>query len=818
MGPQSILRPHCRPSFFVLLYLLALVLALQTLALPAPSQTLATTVPLILPSSIVFDTQGNLYLAEAANHTVCKVDSAGHITTIAGTGTQGFSGDNGPAMAAQLDSPQGLALDAANHLYIADTHNNRIRTLDLATGLIATVAGSSTSGFDGDNGPATSAHLNQPTALAVDSGNRLYITDTQNHRIREVSPSGVITTIAGNGTQGFSGDGGPATSAELDSPFGLAVDTNQNLYIADAHNNRIRRLDGKTGLITTIAGTGPLGFSGDNTQASAAALALPHGLAIDSAGNVYIADTANHRIRRIDATTGTITTIAGNGIQGFSGDAGPATQASLNTPQSPALSPSSLVTLADSENQRVRQISSDNTIHTIAGLGTIIPGALTLTGPSVTAYGSGQLTATLATLTAAQGSITFFDSGSSGATTVGVASITSNAATFNLSALSAGQHNLTATYSGDELHLSAQSSVLSLSVAPLGLTATITPASLLYGQPIPALAGTLAGVLSRDASDLSATFTTAASNLSPVGSYPVTAVLAGPAAGNYTVPSIPSLTITPAPTVTTLAAPPGTVDSGQPLTLTAHVASTTSGSPTGTITLLDGTAPQQQTAPVTSTGDATLTITSLTSGTHTLSVLYSGDSNFTRSASTAYPLTVSAGTAPAVDFTITAAGAASQSIASGNSANFSFAVQVQNASSLSSPITLAATGLPNVATASFNPTFIPPGSASNSFTLTIAVPKAQLRQRGDLPRNPAAVAVLLLPFLGLRFRKIRLCLLALIALIAVSSLSGCGDRIYTGAQSSTAEPFTITVTGTATSPSGSVLQHNATVTLILQQN
>lgn len=135
-----------------------------------------------------------------------------------------------------------------------------------------------------------------------------------------------------------------------------------------------------------------------------------------------------------------------------------------------------------------------------------------------------------------------------------------------------------------------------------------------------------------------------------------------------------------------------------------------------------------------------------------------------------------------------------------------------------SPITLAATGLPNVATASFNPTFIPPGSASNSFTLTIAVPKAQLRQRGDLPRNPAAVAVLLLPFLGLRFRKIRLCLLALIALIAVSSLSGCGDRIYTGAQSSTAEPFTITVTGTATSPSGSVLQHNATVTLILQQN
>lgn len=819
MGPQSISRPHCRAASFVLPRILASVLTLLTLVLPALSQTVATTVPIILPSAIAFDTQGNLYLAETANHVVRKIDSAGYITTIAGTSIQGFSGDNGPATAAQMDSPQGLALDTANHLYIADTHNHCIRRLDLATGLIATIAGGSTPGFDGDNGQATSAHLNQPTALAVDSNSSLYIADTQNHRIRKVSSSGIITTIAGDGTQGFSGDGGPATSAELDSPSGLAVDTSQNLYIADAHNNRIRRLDGKTGLITTFAGTGALGFSGDTAQANEATLALPHGLAIDSAGNLYFADTANHRIRRVDATTGTITTVAGNGIQGFSGDAGPATQASLNAPQSPALSPSALVTLADSDNQRVRQISADNTIHTIAGLGTTIPGALSLTGPSVTAYGSGQLTATLATSTAAQGSITFFDRSGAGVTTIGVASITSNAATFDLSALSAGQHNLTATYSGDELHLAAQSSVLSLSVTPLRLIATITPASLLYGQLVPALAGTLAGVLPRDASNLSATFTTAASNLSPVGSYPVTATLAGSAAGNYTVASIPNLTITPAPTVTTLSAPPGTIDSGQPLTLTAHVASTTSGDPTGTITMLDGTAPQQ-TSPVTSTGDATLTITSLASGTHTLSVLYSGDSNFTRSASTAYPLTVSAGTAPAVDFAITAAGATSQTIASGNSANFSFAVQVQNAGSLSSPITLAATGLPNAATASFNPTFIPPGSPSNSFTLTIAVPKGQLRQRGGLRTNPAFVAVLLLPFLGLRFRKTRLYFLSLIVLMGVLSLTGCGDRIYTGAQSSTAEPFTITVTGTATSPSGSVLQHTATatVTLILQQN
>ncbi|MEO8735533.1 MAG: NHL repeat-containing protein [Edaphobacter sp.] len=334
MGQQSI-TPLSR-HFFVLLGMVLLLAAR-----PCHSQTQATTLPLILPSAIAYDAAGNLYIAERGNHVIRKVDPAGLITTIAGTGTQGFSGDNGPATAARLDSPQGLVLDANNILYIADTHNNRVRKLDLATGLITTIAGT-TAGFSGDSGPATSAQLNLPTALALDANHNLYVADTQNHRIRKITAAtGLIATVAGNGIQGFSGDNSAATSASIDSPAGLAVDAAGNLYLSDTHNHRIRKIAAASGLITTIAGATP-GFSGDSGPATAATLALPHGLSIDSAGNIYIADTANHRIRRIDAITGSITTIAGNGFQTFSGDNGLALAASLDSPAPPPSLPPAL--------------------------------------------------------------------------------------------------------------------------------------------------------------------------------------------------------------------------------------------------------------------------------------------------------------------------------------------------------------------------------------------------------------------------------------------------------------------------------------------
>jgi sugar lactone lactonase YvrE len=829
MGTQSITNPPCRKCVPLRITLL-LLLAFYSLQSPAQSVS-ATTIPLILPSAIIFDPQGNLYLAETANHVIRKVDTTGMITTIAGTGTQGFSGDAGPATTAQLDSPQGLALDTNQNLYIADTHNHRIRKLSLATGTITTIAGTTSPGFDGEAGPATAAHLNLPTALALDANQNLYIADTQNHRIRKLSlATGTITTIAGNGTQGFSGDNGPATSASIDSPTGLAADTSNNLYLADTHNHRIRKITVSTGIITTIAGTTATGFNGDNTSATTATLALPHGLTIDTIGNLYLADTANHRIRRIDATTGIITTIAGEGTQAFRGDNGPAATASLDTPRNTTVSLTGFVTLADTANQRVRQIAADNTIHTIAGLGLTTPGALTLIAPSVIAYGTGQLLATLATATSATGPITFLDTFNGTTTTIGTGTLIANAAnlsagtltavtaTLAVSTLPAGHHSIIATYAGDLTHSSAQSSALAITIAPQQLTASITPAHLLYGQPIPGLIATLTGLLPQDASSLSATFTTTATTLSPAGTYPITATLTGPAAGNYTLTASPSnLTIAPAPTLTTLTASTNTIAPGLPLTLTTHVASTIAGTPTGTISLLDG-ATTLFTANVPATGDAAFTTSSLAPGVHTLTTLYAGDSNFTPSTST--PQLIGIGTNPNPDFTLTSTGSTTQTIPSGTSATFTFTVQIQG-TTLSSPITLAATGLPNLATTSFNPAYLPPGATPNTFTLTITTPKTAALYRKPTAASPA-FALLLLPIgclaLRLRARSRTSPLIALTILTAALTLcAGCGDRIYTGATSRTAPAtYTITVTGTATSPTGTTLAHSAAVTLLVQ--
>jgi sugar lactone lactonase YvrE len=808
-----------------MLYVLCVLSIPQATAQTAVS---ATTVPLLLPSAIVFDPAGNLYIAETANHIIRKLDTTGNITTIAGTGAQGFSTMSGPASAAQLDSPQGLALDKANNLYIADTHNHVIRKLSLTTGTLTTIAGTGAPGFSGDNGPAIGAQLDLPSALALDAANNLYLADTRNHRIRRIdSTTGILTTIAGNGTQGFSGDSGPAIAAAIDSPTGLALDAANNLYLADTHNHRIRRIAAATGLITTIVGTGSLGFSGDNAQATTAAVALPHGLTTDAAGNLYLADTGNHRIRRIDTTTGLITTIAGNGTQGFSGDNGPATAAALDTPRGTTLSPGALLTLADTGNQRIRQLEAQpappTAIQTFAGLGLTTPGALTLTAPSVIAYGTGSITATLSTNTSATGLITFLGTSNAATTTLAsmpLASSTPNpTAALNTSNLSAGLYNITATYAGDQTHSSAQSSTFALTISPRQLIAALAPITLLYGQPIPTITATLTGLLPQDASNFTATFTTTAAPLSPAGTYPFATSLSGSAAGNYTLTlTPPDLTINPAPTqitLTDLLATATTLAPGAPLTLTSHVAATTAGQPTGTVTLLDGTTPLL-TSPVAPSGDSTFTTSSLAQGTHTLNALYSGDANFARSTSTPAIVTIGTSSASTVDFTLSATGVTTQTIVSGSSASFTFAVQLQG--NLASPITLAATGLPTLATASFNPAYLPPGAAPN-FTLTIATPNTTALQ---CDRALSIYwALFLFPVAGLVLRprnsrsKIGLFAFA-IASLTLTLCAGCGDRINTANQAAAPKAYTITVTGTATTTTSSILQHSATVSLLLQ--
>ncbi|MBZ5630101.1 MAG: hypothetical protein LAO06_14675, partial [Acidobacteriia bacterium] len=289
----------------------------------------ATSAELDLPYGVAVDSAGNLFIADTGNSRIRKVDAGGTITTVAGNGTAGYGGNGGPATSAELDLPFGVALDSAGNLFIADRGNARIRKVD-ASGTVTTVAGNGAYGYSGDNGPATSAALNNPWGVAVDSAGNLFIADTGNQRIRKVSTSGTITTVAGNGTQGYSGDNGPATSAELNYPIGVAVDSAGNLYIADTYNDRIRKVDA-SGTITTVAGNGTQGYSGDNGPATSAELYYPYSVAVDSAGNLYIVDSWNHGIRKVDAS-GTITTVAGNGTQGYSGDNTPATSAELNTP------------------------------------------------------------------------------------------------------------------------------------------------------------------------------------------------------------------------------------------------------------------------------------------------------------------------------------------------------------------------------------------------------------------------------------------------------------------------------------------------------
>ncbi len=326
------------------------------------------------PRGVAADGAGNLYIADTLNHRIRRVDAAGTIATVAGTGESGFSGDGGPAVRARLNRPADVAVDGAGNLYIVDSLNHCIRQVD-AAGTIATVAGSRTAGFSGDGGPAVQAQLFLPRGAATDGAGNLYIADTFNHRIRRIDAAEIITTVAGTAAAGFdgggfdrggfSGDGGPAAQARLMFPQNVAADGAGSLYIADSGNHRIRRIDA-AGAITTFAGTGESGFSGDGGPATQAQLSSPGGAALDEAGNLYIADNGNQRIRRVDAA-GTIATVAGTGESGFDGDGGPVTQALLSGPRGVAVDKEGNFYIADSGNHRIRRVDSAGIVTTVAG-------------------------------------------------------------------------------------------------------------------------------------------------------------------------------------------------------------------------------------------------------------------------------------------------------------------------------------------------------------------------------------------------------------------------------------------------------------------
>jgi hypothetical protein len=315
----------------------------------------ATSAELYYPNGVAVSSTGEVYIADTYNQRIRVVYTNGSIATFAGNGTAGYYGDGGPATSAELHNPFGVAVSSTGEVYIADFGNNVIRVV-FTNGTIATFAGNGIEGYFGNGGPATSAELGGPSGVAVSSTGEVYIADTFNNVIRVVFTNGTITTFAGNGNAGYQGNGGPATSAELNNPIGVAVSSTGEVYIADSGNNRIRVVS-TNGTITTVAGNGNLGSSGDGGPATSAELNGPYGVAVSSTGEVYIADTFNNRIRVV-YTNGIINTFAGNGTAGYYGDGGPATSAELNHPTGVAVSSTGEVYIADTNNGRIRVAST----------------------------------------------------------------------------------------------------------------------------------------------------------------------------------------------------------------------------------------------------------------------------------------------------------------------------------------------------------------------------------------------------------------------------------------------------------------------------
>ncbi len=291
------------------------------------------------------------------------------ITTVAGNGIVGSGGDGGQAIAANLGSPIGIAVDPSGVMYIADG-NNKIRKVDLS-GVISTFAGTGVAGYGGDNGLATAAQLNGAAGLAFDSNGDLYIADYQNYRIRKITMStGIITTVAGNGTMGFAGDGFAATLANLTSPTGVCFDASDNMFIADQGNARVRRVDHLTGIITTVAGNGNSTHSGDGGQGTAAGCGNVYDVKCDLSGNIIFSEVFNHYIRKVDMATGIISTICGSGTATFYGDGGPANLASTSTPEGLTVDGGGNIFIAELNNDRIRKIDAvTGFISTVAGNG-----------------------------------------------------------------------------------------------------------------------------------------------------------------------------------------------------------------------------------------------------------------------------------------------------------------------------------------------------------------------------------------------------------------------------------------------------------------
>jgi hypothetical protein len=613
------------------------------------------------------------------------------ITTVAGSNKQGYSGDAGPATAAMLTHPESVAVDSAGDVFFADSGNDRVREVVKATGNVMTVAGDGSFGPGGDGGPATAASLTTPWGVAVDAAGDIFIADTGNNRVREVVKStGNIITVAGNGIDGYSGDGGAATAASLDNPESVAADAAGDLFIADSYNNRIREVVKATGDIITVAGNGSFnGWSapdGDDGPATAAFLGYPEGVTVDSAGNLFIADTQNNRIREVFKATGYIVTVAGNGGGGLSnggygtatatclespssvavdsagnlftandwnlvyeivkangmmqpvagasyrggplGDGGPASAANFADPQGVALDGAGNLIIADTDDNRVRQIS----VGAIVDVGQAT--TMTLSASSAAAYGGAiALTATLSSGGAGVPNVlvTFSVGGTSAGTATtnanGVATLAASVVGVNAGTYSGG---LTASFAGNVTYATT-SAAADLTVNAVPLTITADSASKPYGAPDPTFSVSYAGFVNGESSSVlggAAVFTTNEPTTGYASPSTYTVTPAGLTSSNYAITFVSgSLTVTPARTTVAVSPTGISVAYGQPLSITATVAAAWPSVATpasGTLTFyIDGVA-QPNPVPI-SGGSATLVESSLPLGPHDITASYSGD-------------------------------------------------------------------------------------------------------------------------------------------------------------------------------------------------
>src|SRR5579864_765183 len=731
------------------------------------------------PFSMAADAAGNVYVADRDNHRVRRIDASGNITTVAGNGEQGFFGDGGLATSASLNTPTAVAVDTNGNIYIADSNNNRIRVV--ANGNINTFAGNGTAGYSGDGGAATGASLFTPRGVAVDANGVVYIADTNNHVVRKVS-AGTISTIAGNAQQqGFYGDNGAAGSAGLDTPTGVAVDAAGKVYVADSNNHRVRLLSGAT--LSTFAGNGTAAYSGDGGAATSAAFAFPLGVSLDAMGNIFVADSNNHVIRRV-GSTGTITTIAGEGEQGFFGDAGGPNAAVLDTP-SGVLPLNGNVFIADLNNQRIRSTNATLLMFANQIVGTQSP------VQTVTVTNSGNAALTLSSVAPSSPSFALAPSGTCGVNfpvsvlasmscTLDVvfdpASVGLINASFGVVNNAAGSPQLitvtgTGLQDGTTLALVSSQPVSNVN-SPVTFTATITPTT---PTTAPTPTGTVVfsdGATNLGTVNVSASAASFTTSTLTAGTHSIAATYSGDTLYTGSTANLMQKVIGPPNIQLVSSLNPSTP--GVNVTFTVTVSSP-NGTPTGTVIFNDGSTALSVALPLDGSGVAAFSTATLAAGTHPITAVYSGDANFTTVTSPIVSQRVE-------DYTI-AVMPASATIRTGHSA--SFIITTTPLGGFSSPITLQCTNLPLYASCEFEPAVITPNGTAITSKLVVKTEmfQAQVRQpRERYPWNPgwpasilAAAGMIFLATLRPRtFRRPAMLwgTITVVALIALTSCAG----------------------------------------------